>query len=484
MTSAATNRDGDRHGWNDTVCGRWHRIIRGRAAARLLDNGQLPRWGAAVDLPSWLWRRPAINVGRKARPGAGGGKLRLPIRMQWEGGPIAVAATNTWQQLVWTAVGMGHTLAGTVTLDVAASLDTVALVDDEQIVATATRPSVAHKTMTAKLRSWVRDGELARWEALMGLEPMAWMALKNAATAATAEITNHQRDLGKTAHTGQLLSDTSLEAVANRLLLGDPDTDKPSAMVRLLDRCLNPHTFVKADPLRYVSLSIRRDADAAVRKALDDPRAGRKIRTVIREQNPATPDDLLRAYKEQFPSDHVGQLSAAKAAAPATDPNATNLRITTVEDPDEDDRQPRRIKLASPRPDPTVRVIDDVTDKQTCASDIVDHAADTIGIDLPAGLRRRIIDQLARTIRPHLPYSELEQATRYVTDRIAIAVDLVDEAAANAGVDLPDRLRRTIASELAARDVERMPMSAVDELLNQITVQIRQHLTADVPVPA
>ena len=66
------------------------------------------------------------------------------------------------------------------------------------------------------------------------------------------------------------------------------------------------------DPLRYIAVTLRRDAEQEIRRRIGDPRIGPKIRALHRQHPGISLPDLVDRYRELHPQD---RLSVRRAAA-------------------------------------------------------------------------------------------------------------------------------------------------------------------------
>lgn len=307
-----------KHAWMDVWCARTERVLHGRAAAGV-DAGDSD--AAVVILPQWLWRVPAIDVGRKGRD-AGGHPVRLPIRIDWPSA-LLVMQRGTSETLPWRATGMGHDLSGQVTVTVADSATVqrhaethVSPGRDGSIPTAVTAVPMSPVAVAETLSSCVDDGNLAWWELLDGLEPLARAKLSRAHTALSIDVSG-------SVDAPALLDPVSMDSLVDAMVLGSQEQDAPLA--RILERAMTPGTLVRVDPAKYISESLRRDAYASVRQRVGDPHVGSKVRRLARELGTSDPEVLARGFQRRYPNqDGVGskRITAALsvAAAPRTVP--------------------------------------------------------------------------------------------------------------------------------------------------------------------
>ena len=297
---------GDRHGWLDALCEHLQAAIWAAAAADLLtDRAHWPTRAAVLALPCWRWAEPAADVGRKARA-ADGGTLLLPVRIHWQPGPLLLVPRGQPVRAAWRAAGLGLDGDGAAVL--ACTPHPGARLDPgtglpEQVTGRA----VSRAAIAEELAGFAAAGRPARWDLLAMLEPY----VRSAVTRAHSRVAIEVAGPGSGSSRPSVLDDTDLDAVVDMLLLGG-DTGGPGPVARLLDRCLRPDTFRRVDPLRYIAVTLRRDAEQEIRRRIGDPRIGPKIRALHR-QHPALPlPDLVARYREQHPRD---RLSMGRAVA-------------------------------------------------------------------------------------------------------------------------------------------------------------------------
>lgn len=304
------------------LCGRLERMLVGRHAQQWLDgvHGPLPRGNVVVAvLPSWYWAKPVIDVGRKAKPRQGGGSLVMPVRVHWTDGPVVqvLGPADIAVLAQWRASGLGTEAEGCVTVT-AAPLGAAEEVLPTVLRAVPERLAVARQPrahVVSLLRRLVEDGRAARWEALEEMEPRIRWALERAHVEVSIEIGREP------AHDAPALLDgTTLEGLADVMLLGEADSGSAGFADRLLEHCLSkPTLFARVDPLKYVTTRTRVEANLAVRRKLGDPHVGRKVRAVMREVGDTDLDRLLDVYRERHPKDLIAKprLQAALTVAPS-----------------------------------------------------------------------------------------------------------------------------------------------------------------------
>lgn len=309
MDVTAGFADGDRHGWTDTWCSRLTRIMLGRVAAEHLASSPLPRRGAVVELPTWIWL-PAAGRGRKgiARDG---GSLLMPARVEWSVPNPGIVPDGQMVTLRWRSHGMEQQISGTTT--VTAGHAGASFVDGEPpagAVAVATEPAAA---LRRRLSDLSQDGAQAWWDALTSLEPFVERALTNGHAYLARDV--HGRDGAP-----PVLDEVSLAQLRDHMLLGE-EGDKASPVGRLIEGSLDAARFASVDPERYVMTALRRDAQEAIRRRIGDPHVGSRIRRVAQEIGSRDIGLVVAAYNDGRRSDLIGPDRAEKALG-VTPPDA------------------------------------------------------------------------------------------------------------------------------------------------------------------
>lgn len=312
-SAIALGPTGDRHGPLVALCTRLHAILAGRAAEALLaEPTTVPEECGVWSAPSWLWTFSRIDVGRKGRA-ADGTRLRLPVRLEWSAGAVALVEPDRPIDLGWTAAGLGHTGSGVLRVEAMRGPSRDVVQENETGLPTSVRlmSRDRHDAITA-LERMAAEGSKARWETLLWLEPHLDRALRKAHASVATELAEHWGSRRT------LLDDTKLSSIADHMLLGDDA--QPGKVAQLLERCLRSDTFRNVEPSKYIKETLRRDANAEVRRAIGDPHIGAKVRKVAREIGPRTDlDALIEAYRVKYPRDRLSRDRAAAAMSVSPD---------------------------------------------------------------------------------------------------------------------------------------------------------------------
>ena len=263
--------------------------------------------GPAVLLPVWVWVLPKISVGRKGQQN--GSPLLLPVRVTFAGG--SVAATGT-EPIDWAVEGLGYSVRGT-----------SRIVGDLIELGVCGPQPVRQVVGAAEVGQVLQAGEMAWWQMLSEFESMVRVYIPRAHSALRSELGSFS---GR--ETPPLLNETDIDVLVDRILLGS--NDHPSRAARLIGRCLNGATFRRVDPVRYISSSLRRDAEDEVRKLVGDPYQGAKIRAFAKGQGLSDPAAVLEGYTRAYPGDKMGLDRVESALALASSPSASWSSVERV----------------------------------------------------------------------------------------------------------------------------------------------------------
>ncbi|WP_375000185.1 hypothetical protein [Aeromicrobium sp. CTD01-1L150] len=296
-------------------CDQLETIIRGRDAAQLLEAGGLPARGAIAQLDVWVWRLAAIDVGRKDLVPGGNERLHMPVRVDHADGTVQVIGLGQKQDSTWTMSSLGHTGVGSI--EVACSelvrSERTDTSGDDTPPSSVTYPPQSRQKISAELERIAEAGRLAEWQFRMNLEKFVDQCVHKAHRRVLADIFDED--------VVALFDPIKLDQIRDRILFGDDEN--PGAVTRLIERCLRPSSFAKVDPVRYISSSLRRDAEDAVRKEIGDPRIGRALRRLAETVQPDSIDELVEAYNELNPNARISTKRAHDAMTITPDPMAS-----------------------------------------------------------------------------------------------------------------------------------------------------------------
>lgn len=297
--------DQARHEWVDRLCGRLERILWGEGAA---DPHLTGDW--VHPLPVWDWRPPVIDIGRKARR-RDGRTMLMPVRIDWTPTLLLPARDDdTLVTLHWAVSGLGHTGAGTVTVQHTGARSPLRVVDGQW-------PTSAPPTAPTPVGGLRQDAHTARWEALMSLEGWVEMAVERAVKVVSADLADGV----------PVLDRTGREQVRDRLLLG---VDGTSRVQRLLTRCTQPDVFAHCDPVRYVTVDLGRAAVEVVRQSVDDPRIGPAVRRLRADMPDASLPELLAEFRVRHPQADLAMWRAWRSLSAGHDASAVAVPLDMV----------------------------------------------------------------------------------------------------------------------------------------------------------
>lgn len=306
----------DRHASLEMLSAKLHAMIVGQAASELLEHPeQLPDEAGLWVAPSWTWLFSRISVGRKDRA-SDGSRLRLPVRVEWSQGPVSLVPLGRRRRHSWTSVGLGHSGSGSLLVGATHELtcDQVQF-DETGLPSRALLRQLSRHRLEAELKELTRLGSTARWETLLWLEPYVERALRLAHASVSTELSSQWGDRRV------LLDDTKLKTIADQMLLGDDR--HPGKVSQLLERCLAPTTFRRVEPVKYIKESLRRDANAEIRRAIGDPRVGSRVRKVAQDLGTDDLDQIVEEFRRRYPYDRLARSRAEAALSVSPDPMAS-----------------------------------------------------------------------------------------------------------------------------------------------------------------
>lgn len=305
------------------LCWRLERIaVAESASAHLASRGT-----SFAILPMWLWRPPALDMGRK---GAG----LVPVRVTYTRrgtavGPVVPAPLNRRSTVCWRARGAGWDLSGQLVLvpgsdspgDGSGDLGrltapTRASTELPQLICARNWQSDARRHLT----ELAADAEQARWELLDELTTMTKKYLWRARARFLGAVQDGEMLAPWQPEMAPAeLTKDDIERLADEIILGNGD--KPSRADGLIERCLLPSTFEAVDPLRYVSVSLRCAANQAFARQIGDPAAGVEVRRIadmlsLPKHRPLTDEEVelvIKTYRAVHPGDPLGKERALRA---------------------------------------------------------------------------------------------------------------------------------------------------------------------------
>lgn len=253
-------------------------------------------------LPTWTWLLPKITIGGKT------GTSEMPVRVDWDGGPLLVLDAEETRYLSWHQIGMGHEARGVATIKVDSSGAATISGTPDAFPAIDFRDIPSPRAFKVLRRKLASAGTDARWQLMQSIEWWARAKLDDANKVVSQDVA----ELEKRGYVRQVIDPVGLDTLVSKMLVGDDGADD-STISRLVERCLQPDQFQKVDPLHYITVSIRARAEEAVRSAIGDPHTGRKIRRIQEMTKAGSLDELVTAYREHYPKDRLARNRASAA---------------------------------------------------------------------------------------------------------------------------------------------------------------------------
>lgn len=328
----------DRHSGAESFCNHLAAVLSGRAASALLDAGLDEGDYGLFELPSWSWAEPAIPLGRKALA-RDGGTLRMPVRISWDMGPVVLVPAGSEVTVRWDATGLGRKGTASTVLATTPSAGSMSASDlpglDGPIPSRVHAMVIPSTRARRELERLVEAGTTAWWELLSEIEGFARQEVGSAAGRVAADIAGHDH---------VVLDPVALDAIVDSMMFG-AEGEKGQAgqgrVIAMLERAMRPHEFKAVEPTRWLRMTLARDAEAEVRRAIGDPHIGRKVRSMARELGPEKVADLeefLRVYADRYPGDGLAVRRAADALTAMAEPlmAADHLEVLYSELPDQD----------------------------------------------------------------------------------------------------------------------------------------------------
>lgn len=122
--------------------------------------------------------------------------------------------------------------------------------------------------------------------------------------------------------------EVALESLSTELLWGTPE-QPDSTVLRMVERAAT--TSINNQPLgSWFDRNLSARCEEAIRRYIDDPHIGRKIRRLQREHQPATVDELIELYRRVNPKESVGRERVFKALSADKTLNAVSHSLSLV----------------------------------------------------------------------------------------------------------------------------------------------------------
>lgn len=316
------------------------RILAGRSAQTLLDSyadgtGFTPDRGAVVVLPTWAWCPPGVSVGRKTNTS---GETLMPVRISWPDDiSVVVVDENETLTLPWTAYGLGVRLSGS--CEVKARISTPLNTAPHHAGRTGPGSRIEGEIVggieiEAALHQLVEDASTAKWTLLSAWERNVLQDVQKTNASMSYQVQQLATDVtGVKLPPGTVLDPHTLESVTATITYGH-DGETTSPILELLNRVLDPATFVKVDPSRYVRTRIRQVAVLGVHRAAGETEVGARVRRLAIELSTDHVGEITAAYRKRHPADRMGEarVRAALELRPSRHVSLPDLDILGIAD--------------------------------------------------------------------------------------------------------------------------------------------------------
>ena len=297
--------------WLGAFCSRIHGVVVGEAAGEASAEGG----GAVTVLPTWLYLDTPLEDKEASF------EFLTPIRLLWDCPQVVVHDSDVVCR--WRTNSVGVVLEGETVLRVGQGEGRPPFLT--AVPETITSPHLSEGVASEVLLDLASEGEVARWEALALIEPVALMELRQVERAVSAEV--HNIDPGSTTCIPRLMDDVALEGLRDELVLEAGRNTGTSAAQRLVHNSTLPQTFVNVEPGGYLKRNIRRDAETIVRRHIQDPKAGVRIRRLARLLGTTHPDTLLAACLERYPKLRISLDAVGRALDVGPDTSAQSQTL-------------------------------------------------------------------------------------------------------------------------------------------------------------
>ena len=296
-----------RHVSLHTLTRNLHRSLVGDRAAELLKNvPALPRRGGVLVTPSWTWRFPRIDVGHKGY-NSDGERVLLPVRVTWDTSPVVVLERDEIFETGFAYSGMG--VSGSGVSSITYTTEDVHANDTNEVPDSLSVKIQYKGKVVEELERLVADGQQAQWDIMAQLMPFVETAVEATHRYVSAEVSPNGQPV---------LDTTGREHIVTTLMYGNDESGQ-SMILNLLDRCKQPGTFLKVDPWMFMRRAISSAAESAIRRSIQDPHIGRKIRRVAEEIGTTDVDIVVDEYNKRFPKDRLARRRAEKALSAGSD---------------------------------------------------------------------------------------------------------------------------------------------------------------------
>ena len=290
----------------------------GTAAQELLSrDGQLQE-GAIVALPQFLIRdyqgSESVN------------------RFQWDCPTVVHVPSGKSATLRWKVEDSSlDELSGTITVTSSSEFTEIGSAGDALPAEAVTDTSVISDSHARRvLKGLVRTGNDTTFALLRALTPYA----REAVHAASLRVYREINGLDLKDRAAHVIDQVEQETVVDELMLG-AERDG-SVGLRLIRRTANTNVTVRKSVVLYIATALWTGAETKVRAHIGDPHMGRVIRRLARQMQtltptePVAPEDVLEAYREQYPEQQIGitRIVDALTAGATVHTQMTNFQRT------------------------------------------------------------------------------------------------------------------------------------------------------------
>jgi hypothetical protein len=233
----------------------------------------------------------------------------MPHQLRWSYGPVVLTRAVDPLTCGWAASGWGHSALGE---SVVSGFDPSGSVSGVlRSSVPETLPTVAQRraSIIATLELLHELGVAARWELLASTDRWCREQIEQAALRVTAELGCRQ----------MIVDEADIDALALELQFGvDRKSGTPQTAI---DRFSDPaRNRPNVDFLRFLTVSLSRDAEQNVRRRIGDPHIGRQFRDLARRLPELSFEELMAEFNAGR-RDRIGPMRAARALTPGERPS-------------------------------------------------------------------------------------------------------------------------------------------------------------------
>lgn len=278
------------------------------------------RWGqdatalleADIDesTPGYLFRLPLFLPGTN-------------VRMQWSEPLIGFVDPGTTRELRWRAWDRKYGELGGVA-QIRGAMNFVVDLGEGRSARVTDR---FHSRCRAELQNAAKSGDAALWELIELWRPKLLTQVQIASSGVLHEIAGGGDSNDELV--GGVIDIVEAEQLVDELLYGKEGED--SIFIRIAHRVAGDLRDGSGDPWAWVQRNLRSASESAIRRLIGDPAAGRKIRRVYRSLgSSSTLDDVLEAYREEFPTEKMGKKRIVDALSAGSTAHRSSLQMSLL----------------------------------------------------------------------------------------------------------------------------------------------------------